>query len=170
MLRSSQMVQFMPFIRLKAAERAISGETAGQVRCWRPFSERSDEVGSRFSAITRAAVTIATAGLRSGLVVIARMLLSYVFHIGICSFSAILCSCENLGSVRGVALQISGAAAGLGKGASNSATAPSERMASPTSGFLRSRFRSEAFIQCRGRALRRDAETAPRAAKRRPGP
>ena len=35
--------------------------------------------------------------------------------------------------------------------------------------FLRSRFRSEAFIQCRGRALRRDAETAPRAAKRRPG-
>jgi hypothetical protein len=36
--------------------------------------------------------------------------------------------------------------------------------------FLRSRFHSEAFIRCRGRALRRDAETAPRAAKRRPGP
>src|SRR5271166_2593025 len=35
---------------------------------------------------------------------------------------------------------------------------------------LRSRFHSEAFIQCKGRSLRRDAETAPRAAKRRPGP
>ena len=118
MLRSSQMVQFMPFIRLKAAERLISGETAGQVRCWRPFSERSDEVGSGFSAITRAAVAIATAGLRSGLVVIAGMLLPHVFHIGICWFSAILCSFENLGSVLGAALQISDAAARLGKGRS----------------------------------------------------
>jgi hypothetical protein len=36
------------------------------------------------------------AGLRSGLVVIAGLLLPHVFHIGICWFSAILCSFENL--------------------------------------------------------------------------